>query len=99
LTVNTVQYVSGKGFTYPGVYCAYSPDAGACTTSLVTYTSGAGFKAYVSQTAANYSCTTGTFVGYDTSGAGFTTTTISTASKCLATSGPAVGLSTRGCAR
>jgi hypothetical protein len=90
MTIYTIQYVSGKGFTYPGVYCAYSSSAGACTTSLVTYTKGTGFKAYASQTAVNHSCTTGTFVGYDTSGAGFTTTTISTASKCLATSGLAI---------
>jgi hypothetical protein len=84
LTVQTVQYVSGKGLTYPGVYCKYDSSVGACVTSLVTYTSGSGFKPYSSQTASGYSCTTGTFVGYDDTGAGFTTYTISTASKCVA---------------
>lgn len=99
MTVQRVQYVSGKGLQYPGVYCAYNPNVGACTTSLVTYTSGTGFKPYTSQTAANFSCPTGTFVGYDDTGKGFTTYTISTASKCLATAEPAAKLSTRGCAQ
>jgi len=84
LTVYTVQYVSGSGLQYPGVYCKYDPNVGACVTRLVTYTSGTGFKPYSSVTAANSYCPTGTFVGYDDVAKRFTTTTISTASKCLA---------------
>ena len=84
MTVYTVQYVSGVGLQYPGIYCKYDPNVGACVTRLVTYVSGAGFKPYSAVTGANLSCPTGTFVGYDDVGKGFTTTTISTASKCLA---------------
>ena len=84
MTVQTVQYVSGAGLQYPGIYCKYDPNVGACVTRLVTYTSGTGFKPYTATTAANLNCPTGTFVGYDDTGKGFTTYTISTAARCLA---------------